>query len=140
MKPKIERIADLFKYLWSAMDDQGAFHLEEVAYPDRLIFRVRSHDLMTVYATVYSAPVTTLTKIDAPLTPKGYDLELNYPAFNGSLAEMKPFIQAINAVGDVVKLMQHSELIKGEPAQAPFVDTDCCPDCQQGHACSCEES
>jgi hypothetical protein len=136
VKTKPERILELFKYLWSAMEGQEAFHLEEIAYSDRLIFRVRSHDLMTVYATLYCVPVTTLTKIEAPLTPKGYDLELNYPAFNGSLEEMEPHFKAIQNLTLVAKLLSHSPLIKGEPEPA----LDCCPDCQQGFACSCEES
>ncbi len=116
MKTKTVRIAELFKYLWSAMDDQASFHLEELVYPDRVIFRVRTYDIMTVYATVYCGPRSNV------IPGSGYLLEVNYPAFNGELDAMKPFITALKAVETVVKFMSVSDLLKEAP----------CEDCERG--------
>lgn len=112
MKTRVEQISDLFRGMWTSNEDNENFHLEELLLKDQAIFRIRSRDLTTIYATVYCARTRIPGKDGELEISKGYGLEINYPAFNGSLTEMLPFIHIINVVKTIVDQMQHSKLIK----------------------------
>ena len=97
-----ERIIALFEHLWPS----EAFRIRSDAGTHTVSFVISSKDLLTTYARVRFEPKSWTE-------PKGYNIEIAYPAFNGTLDEMTGAYTVITYVAEVVKKMQQTALIKG---------------------------
>ncbi len=106
MATKAERILALFDHEWPSTK----WHVQKDAHnATHATVRIRSNDLMTVYGCVYFTPKST-----SPLGDAGFRVEINYPAFNGSVEEMEEVATIHGHLVTVVKRMSTTALIKGE--------------------------
>lgn len=91
-----EHIVTLFDFLWHS----DRFHIrKDIRGEDRVTFKILSQDRMTTFASIIVAPRMSFNP-----GPGKFAIEINYPAFNGSLEEMQ---DSLNVIKDVAEVVQH---------------------------------